>query len=97
MNKLWLSAAILLASLSVGHGAAAFSTDHSTAQNSDGSPKFADPDEQKPGFMVGPDNSSAKNLSLSFGSSAVTPPSAGDNDSGARAFDRAFAHQQDKE
>jgi len=89
---------MMLAAVSIAPNAFAFSTVQPMAQNSDGSPKFADPDEQMPGFMVAPDDSEASNRALSFGNATpVTPPTPKDYDSGARAFDQAFAHQQDKE
>ncbi|MGB9152052.1 MAG: hypothetical protein WCD70_03085 [Alphaproteobacteria bacterium] len=97
MKKLWLVAALFLAVLLNVRNAAAFSVDQSANQNTDGSPKFADPDEQMPGFMVAPSNAGAGNGSLSFGGSPVTMPQQGEHDSGARAFDQAFSHQQDKE
>ena len=96
MKNLWIIAAIFLLLLSNPHNAAAFSTDHRDNQNSDGSPKFMDPDEQRPEFMITtPDNTEATGRALSFG--AVTVPGPRDNTPGAMDFERAFAHQQGKE
>ncbi len=97
MKKLWISTALFVALLANIHSAAAFSTDQGANQNSDGSPKFADPDEQMPGFMVAPDEVRARTGTLSFGSSPVTAPTQGEYDSGAKAFDQAFSRQQNKE
>jgi hypothetical protein len=97
MKNIWLVAAICLIMATNIHNAAAFSTDQKDSVNTDGSVKYADPDEQMPGFMVAPDNGAAMSNSLSSGAPSVTMPAVGENDNGARAFDRAFSHQQDKE
>ncbi|MGB9153058.1 MAG: hypothetical protein WCD70_08230 [Alphaproteobacteria bacterium] len=97
MKRLWLIAALLLAMISNAHNAAAFSIDQSSNQNTDGSAKFTDPDEKMPGFVVAPSSAGAGNGVLSFGNSGVNVPAQGENDSGAKAFDQAFSHQQDKE
>jgi hypothetical protein len=95
MKNFWLPAAILTAVLSAPHPAAAFSTEQVPGQNSDGTPKFADPDEQMPGFVTAPGGAGAGN-SLSLSGAPVTIPTQGEYDNGARAFDQAFSHQQDR-
>jgi len=95
MKKIWFATA-LFATLAIVHNAAAFSVDQSSSQNSDGTPKFADPDDQKPGFMLGLDGGETRVGSIPLGAPTVTAPTMGENDNGARAFDQAFAHQQDK-
>jgi hypothetical protein len=97
MKNFWFIAAIFLVSLSGVHNAAAFSTDQRNYQNSDGSPKFEDPDEQMPNFILTPDQAGTGSRSSFSGAPAVTVPAPGDNSPGAMAFDRAFSHQQDKE
>jgi hypothetical protein len=97
MKNFWLIAAIALLALSNVHNAAAFSTDSRNNQNSDGSPKFADPDEQMPGFVVAPDNARSGGRAPSSGFTAVTIPQTGENTPGARAFDEAFTRQQNRE
>jgi hypothetical protein len=94
MKNIWLIMAIFLLAISGAHGAAALSTEYRNNQNNDGTPRFADPDEQKPGFMVAPDNVGNENVAPSSGFSGVTLPAAGDVTSGAEAFDRTFSQQQ---
>jgi len=97
MKKFWLATAVLVTVLMNSQGAAAFSVDQSANQNTDGSPKFADPDEQTPRFLVSPDASGAGSRALSFGASSMAVPGQAYPDSGSQSFDKAFSHQQDKE
>jgi hypothetical protein len=92
MKTVWLFAAILLGPTLMDSAAMAFSTDQSANQNSNGSPKFVDPDDQKPGFMTAPSDSNDHNLSFFLSGTNTTVPMAGENDNGAKAFDRALAH-----
>jgi hypothetical protein len=94
MKKEMLATAIFLMALALSHPAAAFSTEQGQ-QNSDGSAKYTDPDDQKPGFVTVPSQVSSGGLSFSA-PSPVTLPSLTDSDRGAQAFDQAFAHQQNK-
>jgi hypothetical protein len=77
--------------------ARAFSIDQSANQNTNGSQKFNDPDEQMPDFMSAPDHVGSNDGALSFGSAPINIPTQGQYDSGAQTFDQAFAHQQDKQ
>jgi len=100
MKNSYFALASLLAILAFIEPAHALSTDQGKYQNTDGTPKFSDPDEQMPGFMVSPGASTSQNGSLSvnsFGNSSVNMPSAQDTSSGARAFDQAYDHQQNRE
>lgn len=95
MNKvlaLLLAFGLLLSGSQV---ALAFSTEQASGQNSDGSSKFVDPDEQMPNFMTGgPDTDSSGLQSLSLDQAPVTPLTSGDYDEGAAAFNQAYSHLQ---
>jgi hypothetical protein len=96
MKKTWIIIALLLLVGFPIRSAMAFSQ-VSAPQSSDGTPKFTDPDEQMPGFMVGSEQSGNATRGLSVGMPGVTIPSMSDRDYGAQAFDQAFSHQQSKE
>ena len=95
MKKIYLILAVLALLGAFIPEAPAFSIDQSANLNSDGSQKFADPDEQAPAFMVGPSGQAPYTRSFSS-SDTVTMPTIGNNDKGAQAFDQAYAHQQNK-
>jgi hypothetical protein len=97
MKTIRLVALSLLVFFSAAAPAFAFAVEQAASQNNDGLPKFADPDEQKPAFVIGPNNPSSGNVALSFSGSSESAPHQGEHDDGARAFDQAFSHQQDKE
>jgi hypothetical protein len=93
-NTLIITALLLLVGFPI-RNALAFSQ-VSAPQNTDGTPKFTDPDEQMPGFMVGTGQSENATRGLSIGMPGVTIPSMADRDSGAQSFDQAFSHLQNQ-
>ncbi len=97
MNKHWLLAAIILVGLSCVSPAFAITTETRNDQNSDGISKFADPDEQKPAFMINAGSSGNNSGSLSSDFANVTTPTLGDNTPGARAFDESLSRQQNRQ
>ncbi len=97
MKNRLLFAALLLGVVMMSYNVLALSTEQRNSENTDGTAKFADPDEQMPAFVISSDHTSSAGSSLSFGDSQVTPPTVGDSDYGARDFDRAYAHLQQKE
>ena len=87
---------ILLATLTMlldAGSVCAFSTAQRGVENADGSPRFADPDEQQPAFVTAPAGT-ADGSTLPFGTNAVTPPTPGQYDRGAAAFEDAYSHLQ---
>lgn len=97
MKNIKIAGLILVGSLLCIHNAAAFSVDNDSSQSINGQQKFTDPDEQMPGFVASPNEAQMRNRMLSNEPPSVTMPTVGDTDDGARAFDQAFSHQQDKE
>jgi len=76
------------------HGAAAFSTEQRSDRNADGTAKFADPDDQMPNFVTKFDDGEPSSRASTFDENPVTPPSYGDSNAGAAAFNRANAHME---
>ena len=96
MKKAWIIMALLLL-VGLPIRCAFALSQQSAPQNIDGTPKFTDPDEQMPGFVVGSEQDGTGARGFSGSASNVTIPSMGDRDYGAQAFDQAFSHQQSKE
>jgi len=92
MKKLALI--LVFGSLLISGSAFALSSEQKGGQNSDGSPKFADPDEQMPAFMVpqSQTRSGSGFQPLPEGAS-LTPLQPGQYDNGAAAFQKAYTHQ----
>lgn len=94
-NSLIIMALLFLVGLPIRHAIALSQVQ--APQNIDGTPKFTDPDEQMPGFVIGPQETGSGAVDFSGSASNVTVPTVGDRDYGAQAFDQAFSHQQSKE
>jgi hypothetical protein len=75
MRSFWFVIAVCAGLVSSPPYSAAFSTtDQGRYQNNDGTPKFADPDEQTPAFIVTPSDSGARDSAASFGDSNTSMP-----------------------
>jgi hypothetical protein len=93
MKKLLLITVIMGMTALCGHAAQAFSTVQQDGQNADGSPKFADPDEQRPAMIATPAQNQSGWSPLSMTAGRVTPPTTADITPGAAAFDQAYTHK----
>ena len=94
MKNLKCLAAALAVLLLSSSGAFALSTEQGT-MNSDGTPKFSDPDEQTPPGLVSPDSGNVAHLSGPLSGPSVTMPTAPQMmgvDQGGQAFDHAYGH-----
>jgi hypothetical protein len=95
MKNLRFLALVLAFAVLAAPGAFALSTEQSPI-NSDGTPKFADPDDQTPPGLVSSDgHSSGVTMNLSGSSSPVNLPTPGQAmgmDQGQSAFDHAYGH-----
>jgi hypothetical protein len=98
MKRISVAFAILMALMLTSANASALSIEQKDTTNSDGTPKFADPDEQTPPLLAMPNNGSGNNVVEN--PSAVVAPSMpqmlGADQNGQQAFDRAYAHLQNK-
>lgn len=97
MKAFWFIVLLLCSLIISNHNAAAFSTDTKSNQDNNGAPKFVDPDERMPGYVMTPYDTNLESKTLSLGQPMVTLPRPGDLDQGSKAFDQAFSHQQNKE
>ncbi len=86
---------MVLCILSLAVQAYAFSTEVAPVQT-DGTAKFADPDETMPNLVMAPQPGSAGLVPLSQPGQQVTMPTMGTNDQGSAAFDHAYNHLQDR-
>ena len=93
MPRLLSLAGIVVLAVGMASAAQAFSLDQRNDRNSDGTAKFADPDEQMPNFVISPEAAAASvdHSATRTAPTTLTQPS--DTTSGAAAFDRAYAHQ----
>jgi hypothetical protein len=94
-------AAIFAFFLLASPSAFALSTDRDSGMNSDGSAKFSDPDDQRPGFARGQSDDDSASVNTRSITPAVSPGMSGfenahsfnPQNQGPDAFDQAYSHK----
>jgi len=94
-------AAIFALLLLASSSAFALSTDRDSGMNSDGSAKFSDPDDQRPGFARGQSDDDSASANARSIAPTVSPGMAGlengrsfnPQNQGPDAFDQAYSHK----
>ncbi len=96
----FLSTALFALVLFASPAAFALTTDHDSGMNSDGSAKFSDPDDQRPGFIHG-QSADGPSVNVQTSSPTVSPGMYGlensrsfnPQNSGPDAFDQAYSRK----